>query len=60
MFSRIGGVELLLLLVVVLLIFGPKKLPGIGQAIGNGIREFRIASKSGNKDVVTELTDHDS
>jgi sec-independent protein translocase protein TatA len=59
-FSRIGGVELLLLLVVVLLIFGPKKLPGIGQAIGNGIREFRIASKSGNKDVVTELTDHDS
>lgn len=60
MFSRIGGVELLLLLVVVLLIFGPKKLPGIGQAIGNGIREFRIASKSGNKDVVTGLTDYDS
>ncbi|MDW7649898.1 MAG: twin-arginine translocase TatA/TatE family subunit [Bacillota bacterium] len=55
MFSRIGGIELLLLLVVVLLVFGPKKLPGIGQAIGNGIREFRDASKSVKEEEAEEV-----
>lgn len=36
--------ELILLLVIVLIIFGPGKLPDIGGAIGRGIREFRKAS----------------
>jgi sec-independent protein translocase protein TatA len=36
--------ELILLLVIVLIIFGPGKLPDIGNAIGKGIREFRKAS----------------
>lgn len=40
-----GGPELILVLLVVLLIFGPSKLPQIGSAIGKGIRELRNASK---------------
>lgn len=39
-----GPMELILLLVIVLIIFGPGKLPDIGNAIGKGIREFRKAS----------------
>lgn len=40
----IGWPELILILVVVLVIFGPGKLPDVGNAIGKGIREFRKAS----------------
>jgi sec-independent protein translocase protein TatA len=39
-----GAWELILLLVIVLIIFGPGKLPDIGSAVGKGIREFRRAS----------------
>ena len=40
----IGWPELIILLVVVLIIFGPGKLPDIGKAVGKGIKEFRRAS----------------
>jgi sec-independent protein translocase protein TatA len=39
-----GPAELIVLLVIVLIIFGPGKLPDIGSAVGKGIREFRRAS----------------
>jgi sec-independent protein translocase protein TatA len=41
---NIGPGELILILVIVLIIFGPGKLPDIGNAIGRGVREFRKAS----------------
>ena len=41
---NIGPGELILILVIVLVIFGPGKLPDIGNAIGRGVREFRKAS----------------
>ncbi len=37
----VGLPELIIILVIVLLIFGPKKLPGIGKAIGQSIREIK-------------------
>ena len=40
----IGVPELVLILVIALVIFGPGKLPDIGKAIGKSIREFRSAS----------------
>ncbi len=40
-FPHIGGPELILILVVVLIIFGVGKLPQVGGAIGKGMREFR-------------------
>lgn len=39
-----GPLELIVLLVIVLILFGPGKLPDIGNAVGRGIREFRRAS----------------
>ncbi len=41
MFGRIGPMELILILVIALVIFGPKKLPEIGKAIGTAIKEFK-------------------
>ncbi len=43
---NIGPGELILVLVIVLILFGPGKLPDIGNAIGRGVREFRKASNS--------------
>jgi sec-independent protein translocase protein TatA len=37
----IGFPELLILLVVVLLVFGPKRLPEMGRSLGKGMREFK-------------------
>lgn len=45
MLGRIGTPELLLTLGVVLVIFGPKKLPEIGRSLGKGLREFKQATK---------------
>lgn len=41
MFGRVGPMELILILVIALVIFGPKKLPEIGKAIGTAIKEFK-------------------
>ncbi len=42
--------EILILLVVVLLVFGPKRLPEMGRSLGRGLREFK-ESISGTKDM---------
>ncbi len=49
MFGIGHGPEIIILLVIVLLVFGPGKLPEIGSAVGRGIREFRDAT-SGRDD----------
>ena len=41
MLNSIGPGELLIVLVIVLLIFGPKRLPGLGKQLGSGMREFK-------------------
>ncbi|MGF1603351.1 MAG: TatA/E family twin arginine-targeting protein translocase [Thermosynechococcaceae cyanobacterium] len=41
----IGLPEMILILVVALLIFGPKKLPEIGKSLGKGLKSFQDASK---------------
>jgi sec-independent protein translocase protein TatA len=40
-FGNMGFMEILLILVVVLLLFGAKRLPEIGSSMGKGIREFK-------------------
>ncbi|MCU0508473.1 MAG: twin-arginine translocase TatA/TatE family subunit [Anaerolineae bacterium] len=47
---NLGGWEWAILLVIVLIVFGVGKLPQIGGAIGQSIREFREASKEDPKD----------
>ena len=51
----VGFPELLVLLVVALLVFGPGKLPEIGGALGRGIRDFRRAVEGGDKDQETKI-----
>jgi sec-independent protein translocase protein TatA len=41
MFSQIGPLEIILVLLIVLVIFGPKRLPGLGKQLGTGLREFK-------------------
>jgi sec-independent protein translocase protein TatA len=41
MLPGIGPMELIVLLVIALLIFGPKKLPDLGRSLGGGMREFK-------------------
>lgn len=43
--ANLGLPGLILLLVIALLIFGPAKLPEIGKAAGNSLREFKNATK---------------
>lgn len=44
MFGTLGGPEIFLILVVALIIFGPRKLPEIGKSMGRMMAEFRKAS----------------
>ncbi len=45
MFGSIGGPEILLIFVLALLLFGPRKLPEIGKALGKTVAEFRKATQ---------------
>lgn len=51
MFGNIGPQELFFLFLIVLLVFGAKRIPEIGRSLGKGIQEF----KKGMRDVETEL-----
>jgi sec-independent protein translocase protein TatA len=45
-FSRIGTGEIILILAIVLLLFGGKKIPELMRGLGKGVKEFKDASKS--------------
>jgi sec-independent protein translocase protein TatA len=40
---NIGPGELLIILIIALVIFGPKRLPGLGRSLGSGMRQFKDA-----------------
>ena len=46
---NIGPLELAIVLIIALVIFGPKRLPELGRSMGRGIREFK-SSVTGDKD----------
>ena len=52
MFIKSPSTDLIIVLVIVLLIFGPKRLPGLGKQLGSGMREFKdsISGKGGSDD----------
>ena len=43
MFSQIGPLEIGIVLIIALVILGPKKLPDMGRSMGKGMREFKAA-----------------
>jgi sec-independent protein translocase protein TatA len=51
---NIGPSELILVLVLALVVFGPKKLPEIGKAVGSGVKEFKRAAGDLRKSIELE------
>jgi sec-independent protein translocase protein TatA len=49
MLGNIGPLEIIVVLIIALVVFGPKRLPELGRSLGRGIREFR-GSVSGEHD----------
>jgi sec-independent protein translocase protein TatA len=49
--GSIGPMELIIVLVIALIVLGPKKLPEVGRSVGKGMREF--------KDSLNGINDHD-
>jgi sec-independent protein translocase protein TatA len=47
MLGNIGPLEIVVVLIIALIVFGPKRLPELGRSLGKGIREFR-GSLGGN------------
>ena len=47
---NIGPLEIAIVLVIVLIIFGPKRLPGLGKQLGTGMREFKESITGKDKD----------
>jgi sec-independent protein translocase protein TatA len=52
----IGPLELVIVLVIILVIFGPKRLPQAGRALGQGLREFKDSVTGKDKDELPEAS----
>jgi len=58
MLPNIGPLEIAIVLVIALVVFGPKRLPELGRSLGRGIREFRgsVTDDSSNEEVSDKAT----
>jgi TatA/E family protein of Tat protein translocase len=59
MFGSVSFNEILLILVIALVIFGPKRLPQIGRTVGKALGEFRRASNDLKRTMETEMSSID-
>lgn len=55
LFAMPGGTEWVLILVVILLFFGGKKIPELMRGIGRGIKEFNDGKENGEKEIDNDL-----
>lgn len=55
MFGSLGGPEILLIFIVALIVFGPKRLPEIGRTVGGWVREFRKATGEFRSNIEREI-----
>ena len=56
MFGSIGGTELMVIMVIALLIFGPRKLTELGRSLGKGLSEFKRASNDLKRSLEEEIS----
>ena len=50
MLGNVGPLEIAIVLIIALIVFGPKRLPELGRSLGKGIREFRSSIGGGDDD----------
>lgn len=60
MFGKIGAGELILILCIALVIFGPSKLPQIGKSVGQAINEFRKGATQTQKEINSLVEDDEA
>jgi len=56
---NIGPTELIVILLIALIVFGPKRLPEVGRTVGKSLREFRKASQDLRDELNLNLDDED-
>ena len=56
----LGGWEIGVILVAILIIFGPKRLPEMGSSLGKAIREFKNAGKEIQNDITQTVNENSS
>jgi sec-independent protein translocase protein TatA len=54
---NIGPLEIVIVLIIVLVIFGPKRLPDLGRSLGRGMREFKDSVTGKDKDELPAAED---
>jgi sec-independent protein translocase protein TatA len=55
MFGSIGTPEIIMIFVIALIVFGPRKLPQLGKTLGKGLSEFRKASQDMKSSIEKEI-----
>jgi sec-independent protein translocase protein TatA len=55
-FNNIGPTELIIVLVIALIVIGPKKLPEVGKSLGKGMREFKDSLSGDRRDEEDDVT----
>jgi sec-independent protein translocase protein TatA len=55
-FNNIGPMELIIVLVIALIVIGPKKLPEVGKSLGKGMREFKDSLSGDSRDEEEDVT----
>ena len=54
---NLGPTELIIILLIVILLFGAKKIPEIGKGLGKGIKDFKTAMKEGEDEAAKDEKD---
>jgi sec-independent protein translocase protein TatA len=54
----IGPLEIIIVLIIVLIVFGPKRLPDLGRSLGRGMREFKDSVTGDEKEELPAAKEH--